>query len=83
MGYSLLDISEITGLPIYGLPYDEYVSSSKVIEEGSLLKDLVVTHQAALLHSKAFHNKKKCCTFTTWVDEFIGLKVPSEFSSRK
>lgn len=82
IGYSLLDISEIAGIPTYERPYDEYVPQSEIIDD-QLLKDLVAVHQAALHRSTTFHNKKKYYTFTTWVEEFVGLEVPEEFLSRK
>lgn len=83
MGYSLLDINGIVGLPTYREPYDEHIPPSELVEQDPFLKNLIMVHKSSLRHSQTMHNQKKVMRVHAWVEEFIGLKVFDEMLSCK
>lgn len=82
MGYSLLDISEIVGLPTYGEQYDEHIPHNEIINEDPLLKKLMDVHKSIRLANTS-HNKKNYCGFDIWVDEFVNLPANEEQENRR
>lgn len=76
MGFSLLDMSEICGLPTYGECYDEHSPSADLVAQDLLLEGLISVHKSVLQTAHRSH-KNLYRGFDDWSNEMSVWPFPT------